>query len=166
VHAGGNGRASSDSDWERIEKAKRAKNGAAFSRLWEGHYWAYSSHSEADQALCGHLAWWLDRDPARIDAAFRQSGLMRPKWDERHGEETYGQRTIRKALQLVSASYRAQERKAGSKARPHGAYRRKSRTQASTGRLATTSSWLTSSRNMSPCSGVGTPCTRTGWVAR
>jgi hypothetical protein len=33
-----------------------------------------------------------------MDRLFRQSGLMRPKWDELRGESTYGERTIQNAL--------------------------------------------------------------------
>ncbi|MFQ7644172.1 hypothetical protein, partial [Ruthenibacterium lactatiformans] len=39
------------------------------------------SHSEADIALCNALAWWTNCDAARVDRLFRQSGLMREKWD-------------------------------------------------------------------------------------
>ena len=43
----------------------------------------------------------MKADPALVDAAFRRSGLMRPKWDERHYSDgqTYGQGTIETALQ-------------------------------------------------------------------
>jgi putative DNA primase/helicase len=67
--------------------------------LWEGDAAVYSSRSEADLALCNMLAALFDRDPAKIDAAFRKSRLMRPKWNERRGEKTYGQTTIAKALE-------------------------------------------------------------------
>lgn len=33
-----------------------------------------------------------------MDRVFRTSGLMRKKWDEKHGKETYGQMTIGKAV--------------------------------------------------------------------
>lgn len=60
-----------------IEKMKRGRNGAEFSRLWAGDISAYPSHSEADIALCNALAWWTNCDAARVDRLFRQSGLMR-----------------------------------------------------------------------------------------
>jgi hypothetical protein len=41
----------------------------------------------------------LGPDAAVIDRQFRRSGLMRPKWDERHGDRTYGERTIARALE-------------------------------------------------------------------
>lgn len=36
--------------------------------------------------------------PSGIDELFRASALMRPKWDEKHGSQTYGDLTIGKAL--------------------------------------------------------------------
>jgi primase-polymerase (primpol)-like protein len=44
------------SDDSVIEKAKAAKNGAAFAKLWEGDISGYPSQSEADLACCSHLA--------------------------------------------------------------------------------------------------------------
>jgi hypothetical protein len=55
-------------------------------------------HSRADLALCAELAIWTKKDAAWMDRLFRQSALMRPKWDEARGTHTYGQRTIGKAL--------------------------------------------------------------------
>lgn len=89
-----------------IEKAKDAKNGEDFRALWEGDTSGYPSHSEADLALANHLAFWTDGDADRIDGLFRRSGLIRPKWDERHGEKTHGQRTIEKALKDRGPGYR------------------------------------------------------------
>ena len=89
-----------------IEKAKQAKNGEAFTRLWKGDTSAHGhDHSKADFALCSALAFWTGGDPAQMDALFRESGLMRAKWDEERGAETYGQRTIRKALENQSDFY-------------------------------------------------------------
>ncbi|MBK8753790.1 MAG: hypothetical protein IPL99_20025 [Candidatus Competibacteraceae bacterium] len=34
-----------------------------------------------------------------MDRLFRQSDLMRPKWDERRGEQTYGERTLAAAIE-------------------------------------------------------------------
>lgn len=71
-----------------------AANGAEIRRLWEGDTSAYKSQSEADQALCNHLAFWCQGDTARMDALFRQSGLCRDKWTDR---EDYRTRTLEKA---------------------------------------------------------------------
>ncbi|MBW1954034.1 MAG: hypothetical protein JRI66_13310, partial [Deltaproteobacteria bacterium] len=47
-------------------------------------------------------------DPGRIDRLFRQSGLMRPKWDERHYGDgrTYGEATVEKAIAETVEFYR------------------------------------------------------------
>jgi primase-polymerase (primpol)-like protein len=74
--------------------ARAAKNGDQFARLWTGDTSRYPSQSEADLALCSLLAFWCERDEGRVDRLFRHSGLMRPKWDERRGERTYGERTL------------------------------------------------------------------------
>ena len=66
-----------------IEKAKRGRNGAQFTALWNGDTTGYQSKSEADIALCNMLAFWTNRDAERIDRLFRASGLMRDKWDRR-----------------------------------------------------------------------------------
>jgi hypothetical protein len=60
--------------------------------LWAGDWSDHPSQSEADLSLCNHLVRLLGPDPARIDAAFRKSGLYREKWDR------YGAATIEKAL--------------------------------------------------------------------
>ena len=92
-------------DQELIDKAKAARNGENFARLWDGDHSDYPSESEADLALCGMLAFWTGGDAQRIDRHFRASGLLRPKWDERRGERTYGERTIDKALSGMSSFY-------------------------------------------------------------
>lgn len=55
--------------------------------------------SRADLSLCRMLASSSD-DPAQVDRLFRQSALMRPKWDEKHTADglTYGQMTVGKAI--------------------------------------------------------------------
>lgn len=87
-------------DAELLEKAKDAENGDDFRRLWNGDTSMHSGdHSRADLALCGSLAFWTGGDRQRIDSLFRDSGLMRDKWDEDRGTQTYGERTISKALE-------------------------------------------------------------------
>jgi hypothetical protein len=93
------------SDDDLINKAMQAKNGAAFQILWNGDIGGYKSPSEADLALCAMLAFWANCDVTIIDRLFRQSSLYRKKWDERHGEKTYGQATIEKAVASVTATY-------------------------------------------------------------
>lgn len=91
-----------------IAKASGARNGAQFRRLWGGD--TGGDHSKADLMLCGLLAFWTAKDPGQMDRLFRQSGLMRAKWDERHFSDgrTYGQATIDRALTDAREVYRAQ----------------------------------------------------------
>ncbi len=91
------------SDDEVVRKALSASNGMRFSRLWAGDTSGYGSHSEADLALCGMLAFWTGADAARIDALFRQSGLYRKKWDRKD----YRNRTIKEALNGKTEYYKA-----------------------------------------------------------
>lgn len=92
------------SDEELLAKAGKAKNHRKFQALWEGDTRGYASHSEADLALCSLLNFWARGDRAQVDRLFRRSGLMRPKWDEKHGERTYGESTIATALEMQSNS--------------------------------------------------------------
>ena len=110
---------------ELIEKAFNSKNGDQIRALYSGDYSAYPSQSEADLALCSHLAFWLDKDAVAIDVAFRASGLFRPKWDKKHHSDgsTYGQRTIEKAIEGCRETYtgggdRAQETQSESWSEP------------------------------------------------
>lgn len=90
-----------------IEKAKRARDGDRFSRLWTGDTSLHGGDdSGADIALCNLLAFWTGRDSDRMDRLFRQSGLMRPKWNERRGATTYGERTIANAIANCGETYR------------------------------------------------------------
>ena len=86
-----------------------SRNGAAILRLWHGDTTAHGGdESAADLALCNHLAFWTGADPARMDRLFRQSGLYREKWNQRaRTGETYGQGTIRMAIEGTGNTYQA-----------------------------------------------------------
>jgi putative DNA primase/helicase len=81
-----------------------SKNTAKVERLYRGDLTGYASQSEADIALC-RLVRFYTRDPAQIDRIFRRSGLIRPKWLERRGEQTYGEMTIAKAIAQGGPAY-------------------------------------------------------------
>ena len=86
-------------DDELMRKISQSRQGTLFGDLWEGNYGKYySSQSEADLALCNILAFWTGRDRKRMDDLFRQSGLMRSKWDRKQAGTTYGALTISKAV--------------------------------------------------------------------
>ena len=81
-----------------IRRAMSAANGAKFRALWEGNH-DHGSGSEADLALCSILAYWTDGHPSDVDRLFRQSALLREKWDEHRGKQTYGEITVGKACE-------------------------------------------------------------------
>lgn len=84
-----------------VQRAMRAKNGADFARLFRGDTTGQGNDaSRADFALVGFLRFYTGGDPVQMDRIFRQSGLMRDKWDERHAGDgtTYGAMTIARAL--------------------------------------------------------------------
>ncbi len=81
-----------------LQRMFTAKNGVTIQHLWNGDTSGYSSQSEADLAMCSWLAFYTRKDPEQMDRLFRMSCLYRNKWDEQHGNETYGAMTIRKAI--------------------------------------------------------------------
>ncbi|MGD0275914.1 MAG: hypothetical protein ABSB79_07650, partial [Syntrophales bacterium] len=86
-----------------------SKSGDKIKSLYQGIWTDHPSQSEADLALCCHLAFWLNNHPALIDAAFRSSGLFREKWDKKHfsNGQTYGQSTILRAIENTTETYQA-----------------------------------------------------------
>lgn len=93
-------------DAEVIDKASNASNGAAFRALWAGDTSDFGGDdSGADMSLCNRLAFYCGCDAAQMDRIFRDSGLMRGKWDERRGRTTYGQKTIAEAIRITTSVY-------------------------------------------------------------
>lgn len=58
----------------------------------------YTSQSEADLAFANDLAFWTGKNFKKMDTIFRNSSLMRDKWDEKRGATTYGIATLNKAI--------------------------------------------------------------------
>lgn len=89
----------SDSElWDRIFSSS---SGSQVRALADGDMSRYEGdHSRADFAMCGHLAFWTNGNPERMDSMFRSTALMRPKWDSKHRSDgtTYGQMTIAEVL--------------------------------------------------------------------
>jgi len=97
-----------------LERAMDSKSGAVIealydgrSELWSGRDSRYPSQSEADMGLCFYLAFWTGGDPGRMDRLFRDSGLMRGKWDKVHfaNGATYGTVCIARTLLTVDDYY-------------------------------------------------------------
>lgn len=79
-------------------------------RLWEsrpGQTFEHASPSEADLALCSHLAFWCQEDAQLMDDCFRMSSRLRDKWDEIHysNGRAYGEETIRVAIHSNPDTY-------------------------------------------------------------
>ena len=104
----GGGRSILEDD-EIYAKASASKNGDKFKKLWNGDTSEYPSHSEADAALCSMLAFWCNKDAGQMDRLFRQSGLMRSKWDTDRNGITYGADLIRKCIANCRETYHSPE---------------------------------------------------------
>ncbi|MBJ7955818.1 phage/plasmid primase, P4 family [Bacillus cereus] len=94
---------SNESLWE---KMFRSKNGDEIRSLYNGSL-INDDHSASDLALCNYLAFWTGKSATRMDAMFRETNLMRDKWDVIHfsdTNETYGERTIGKAISSTSTT--------------------------------------------------------------
>lgn len=93
-------------DEKLLEIARNSRNGTKFADLYAGNWQNYyKSQSEADIALCNMLAFWTGNDFDQIDRIFRSSGLMRDKWNQQHGINTYGDMTITKAVDTCEETF-------------------------------------------------------------
>lgn len=94
-------------DKQVLDKAMESKNGALFNCLYYGQWEGlnYPSQSEADASFCSLLAFWCGKRGEQIDRIFRNSGLMRSKWDEKRGALTYGEKTINEAINKCKDVY-------------------------------------------------------------
>jgi hypothetical protein len=103
------------SDDEVLEKC-REHYGAAFMQLYDVGDWQavkgaqgrqkYPSQSEADLALCTMLVTFTGHHEAQIDRLFRNSKLLRCKWDEKRAGRTLGAMTIEKARKDKAGNWR------------------------------------------------------------
>ena len=110
-----------EDDAELLAKMLDAKKSAAsvfggkasFRDLWEGNVEALAAtygspvgadfdHSAADAALMSHLAFWTGKNCERMDRLFRQSALMRPKYEDR---PDYRQNTVTEACGWTEKVY-------------------------------------------------------------
>lgn len=92
-------------DKEIIDKCLKSKNGASFDKMFNCGICDKHLHDDGspdrslhDLELCSMLAYYTGNE-TQIDRIFRNSALMRPKWDEYRGGQTYGQKTLSLALQ-------------------------------------------------------------------
>ena len=99
-----------ESDHELWAKMFNSRYGAQIKALYDGDTSSFGGdESRADLALCNHLAYWTNNDESRIDKMFRESGLMRKKWER----ADYRARTISLALKDKSTyhEYTPEEKK-------------------------------------------------------
>ena len=81
-------------DDEILDKARRAKNGGKFVKLFDSGQGDYPSESERDMALAAMLAFWT-ADAAQVERLMRRSTCAREKWDK---HPSYLADTIQKAV--------------------------------------------------------------------
>lgn len=65
------------------------------------------NRSDADAALCSHLAFWAGKDCERMERLFNRSGLVRDKWENR---EDYRQDTITSACAKCTSVYQSKKK--------------------------------------------------------
>ena len=89
-----------------IKRAENSKIGTRFQMFMQGGWEQfYNSHSEADMAFANDLAFWTGRDFHKMDTIFRNSSLMRDKYDEKRGATTYGTSLLNKAINETTDIY-------------------------------------------------------------
>jgi len=97
------------SDAEVIHKASCGKHGQKFQKLYHGEWEGLGdenwSHSEADMSFHRIIAFYCRGDMEQMDRIYRESGLMREKWDERRGNASYGEITMTNAIKGCSEFY-------------------------------------------------------------
>lgn len=96
---------------EIISRIHSSNNKETFMMFMNGGWEKeYTSQSEADLAFAGLLAFWCGRDYVKMDSIFRQSSLMRDKWDEKRGKTTYGEGTLYKVINEKTDVYRGKRK--------------------------------------------------------
>lgn len=86
-------------DNEVMQLMAKSTNADKLSKLMSGGWREiFESQSEADLSLLNALAFYTQKNIVQMDRIFRDSDLMRPKWDELRGAKTYGQISIEKAI--------------------------------------------------------------------
>ena len=93
------------SDAELWERMFNSEQGEKIRALHDGDISGYESHSQADSALCCYLSFWTGGDASRIERMFRESGLMREKWER----ADYRERTIEHAIEITPKAEKMSE---------------------------------------------------------
>ena len=94
------------SDAEVVSKILSSRQSDTFEKFLQGGWEKdYDSQSEADLAMANILAFWTAKNYMQMDRIFRESSLMRTKWDRKTGKTTYGQATLNRAINDTSNIY-------------------------------------------------------------
>lgn len=89
------------------EKMFNSNNGSDIAAMYNGELIINNDWSSTDMSLCNHLAFWTGKSASRMDSMFRETALMRDKWDRIHFTETgetYGERTISEAISKTTTT--------------------------------------------------------------
>lgn len=81
-----------------IDRMKRGKDWPTIEAQLTGEDFSGDTSSD-DQSLMNRLAFYSCRDARVMDYIYRTSDRYRDKWDELRGGQTYGELTIRRAVQ-------------------------------------------------------------------
>lgn len=84
---------------------RMCRSSAKAERLYKGDFSGYNSQSEADMAFCSILAFWCGGDTSLMDSIYRNSGLMRDKWDRKTSGSTYGKILMEKCVSSCTEFY-------------------------------------------------------------
>lgn len=95
------------SENEIIDIALKSKTGTRFQLFLNGGWEQFydNDYSRADLAFVNDLAFWTNCDYAMMDSIYRQSSLMRDKWNRKQNQSTYGDETLRKAISECSNTF-------------------------------------------------------------
>lgn len=95
------------SDEEIIDIALNSEKGNIFYKYYHDGDISMNGNdqSSADMSFCCMLAFWCNGDKEQMDRIFRNSALMREKWDQYRGSKTYGEITIDSACSMVPNGY-------------------------------------------------------------
>lgn len=98
-------------DQELLARARAARNGEKFSRLYDhGALDDYGGDaSAADFALADRLCFWT-QDNAQVRRLMEGSALRRAKWDEPRGASTWLDQTIERARASLRETYQPERR--------------------------------------------------------
>lgn len=88
------------------ERKRKNKDYNLFDLLYKFGTWEndFESQNEADYYLCSKICYFTD-SIEQVDRMFRQSGLMREKWDRKQSGSTYGIITIKKVYSKQTSRY-------------------------------------------------------------